>query len=104
MTEQTNHQTTEGAYRPLKLDREAFRGFLEGMDLTSAQEDALLDSVWLIIVGIIDLDPSQKSSACDSKPLAVDSSSVLAFLSTSKITNAEDAEAAAGPSAPRMDS
>jgi hypothetical protein len=61
--------------------------------------------VWLIIIGVIDIDLGQYASgSTHSKPLAVDSSSVLAFLSTSEITNSKDAEADTGPSALRMDS
>lgn len=107
MTDQTAtpHQTTASAYSPLKYDPELFRPFVQGMDLSASQQDALLEAVWLVIVGVIDLGFGQHGSGpSDSNPLAVDSSSVLALVSTSKTSNAEDAKADIRPRARRTDS
>lgn len=106
MTDQTANQTTQPlTYSPLKYDPELFRGFVQDMGLSASQQDALLEAVWLVIVGVIDLGSGQHDSdRSDTKPLAVDSSSVLALVSTSKISNSEDAEAARRPRARRTDS
>jgi hypothetical protein len=107
MTEQTNTSTAASpTYSPLKFDREQFRKYVQDMELSVAQQDALLESVWLIVVGVIDLGLGLHpfcNSVADSKPLAVDLSGVLALLSDSKTSDQKDATAEM-PNVPRMDS
>lgn|GEM_PF-5513135 len=89
----------------LRYEPEAFREYVQDMDLTPAQQDALLETVWLVVVGIIDIGlEANQGDGPISNPLAVDSSRVLALLSTSKTSNTEDARANRKPSAPRTDS
>ncbi len=106
MTDQTAApNTVPPAHSPLKYDPEVFREFVHDMDLSPSQQDALLEAVWLVIVGVIDLGFGQHISGnSNSNPLAVDSSSVLAFVSTSKTSDAEDAKADIRPKARRTDS
>jgi hypothetical protein len=88
----------------LKYEPEAFRGYVKDMDLTSAQQDALLETVWLVVVGVIDMGLGLKEAASsDSNPLAADSSSVLALLSTSKTSKPQDVRDSE-PSTRRTDS
>jgi hypothetical protein len=81
-------------YTALKLDREAYRSFFDGENLTLAQQDELLESVWGVVVGIIDLhfDPSGKLV------LAADSSAVVSFLNSEneKENDAAESTLAAG--------
>jgi hypothetical protein len=107
MTDQTNTPNTSAGdtYRPLQFDPAPYREYVQGMDLTVSQQDALLEAVWLIVVGVIDMGSGLSGTGwLDSKPLAADSSSVLGSISTSKRSNAEDAVADDGPHARRMDS
>lgn len=106
MTDQTANTTpTHPAYSPLKYDPEIFRDFVQDMDLSASQQDALLEAVWLVIVGVIDLGFSQHGSGHpNSNPLALDSSSVLALISTSNASDTEDARSDIGPQALRTDS
>jgi len=106
MTEHTDATPTpQPRHTALKYDPEIFREFVQDMDLSASQQDALLDAVWLVIVGVIDLGFGQHISGnSNSNPLAVDSSSVLAFVSTSKTSDAKDAKADIRPKARRTDS
>ncbi|MHC4049316.1 hypothetical protein [Bradyrhizobium sp. 25ACV] len=102
MTDQTKTPDTH-TYSPLQYDPEVLREHVRDMNLSTEQENALLEAVWLVIVGVIDLGLSPASQGTHSKPLVVDSSSVLALLSTSNMSNTEDAKAD-GSNAQRMDS
>jgi hypothetical protein len=106
MTEHTATNTTP-AYSALKYDPEAYREYVSDMGLSSSQQDALLEAVWLIVVGVIDFGFSAAQfSECrtDQKTLVVDSNAVLASIITSNKQDAEDAKAGDGLSARRMDS
>lgn len=105
MTDQANTTTqhAEAAYGPLQFDPDIFREYVREMDLSLEQQNALLEAVWLVVVGVIDIGFGTHVQDSGSKPLAIDSSSVLTLLSTSNIPNAKDAKAI-GPNARRMDS
>ncbi|EKS35385.1 hypothetical protein HMPREF9696_02657 [Afipia clevelandensis ATCC 49720] len=100
----TTEPSAREAYSPLKFEPSLYREHLQGMDLSPSQEDALLEAVWLVVVGVIDRGAAHTCRGSDSNPLAVDSSSVLGLVSTSKRSNSEVAQAEDGPRARRMDS
>src|ERR1700754_5216433 len=58
----------DAAGTALLFDPEKFREHVQDMDLSTKQQDALLEAVWLIVVGVIDLGLGfQISSAADAK-------------------------------------
>lgn len=90
---------------PLRYEPEAFREYVQDMGLTPAQQDALLETVWLVVVGVIDVGlEANQTDILGSNPLAADSSRVLALLSTSKTSDTKDVRAKFKPGATRTDS
>jgi hypothetical protein len=77
------------------------------MNITPAQQDALLEAVWLIVVGVVELAPHYhefRDSPEDANGLAAESMAVLASAITSEKPKAEDAVADDGPPARKVDS
>jgi hypothetical protein len=91
---QQDRATAESSarYAALRLDREAYRPFVEGQSLTADQEDMLLEAVWLIVVGVVDLGFDFPATADHQLPLAADSSAVISFIQSQKIEKHDAAE------------
>ncbi len=79
MTERSDptHHEAKSTFATLTYDPEKFRSFVSDMDLSPSQQDALLEDIWLIVVGAIDAAFGARHMAVAAKPLAVDSSGVL---------------------------
>ena len=92
--ERTNPTQTTTAYTALKFDPATYRPHVCDMGLSGSQQDALLEAVWLIIVGVVDsgFSPRRISEvSSDAKTLVVDSASVLESITNSNQQIAEDA-------------
>lgn len=77
---------------PLRFQREKYREHLNEMDLNTAQQDELLDAVWLICIGILDIafmPDGDSKFAAPVNPLAADSADVLRSSITSEINRKE---------------
>lgn len=83
MTEPPTTQHTK-----ISFDREAYRSYIRDMGLSAQQQDALMQAVWSILVGVMDFCVEHGASET---PLAADSSAVISFLTTSKTNEPEDA-------------
>lgn len=79
MTEPNDNTRTppKSAYAALKYDPEKFRGHVNDMGLSLSQQDALLEDIWLIVIGVIDAAFGSRPFSAPAKTLAVDSGSVL---------------------------
>jgi hypothetical protein len=97
MTEQ--NQTTQPAnisYAALKFDAEGYRNYVRDMGLSCDQEDALLEAIWLIVVGVLDAAHGfhlKPASHKDENPLVPDSDRVLRSIIITKEQRARDARA-----------
>lgn len=91
----------------LKLDPESYRQFVSDAGLSRAQEDALLEALWTIIVSFVDLGfglhPIQQVAG-DISILDVDSAGVLASTDISDSTTSLIAAATHERAAERIDS
>lgn len=99
--------TSNTRHTALRFEPEAFRQYVQGMDITTSQQDALLEAVWLIVVGVVELAPEHHhfpEFLLRTQALEADSPSVLASDLTSDITNTKDAKASSETSARRTES
>lgn len=85
MTEHT--QTTPAPeYAGLRFDADAYRDYVSDMGLTLSQQNELLEAVWTVVVGVVDLrynllGPEFKGGEI---PLAADSPAMISLLTSEK--------------------